>query len=159
MKSPQVKMHGPEHHFLVPAVLLCAYYNFKKDKINKEAAIRTALKRAELIPGGFCGSHGNCGAAVGTGIFISIITKATPLSEEEWKLSNEINGHSLLAIAQQGGPRCCKRDSYTAIQVAIDFLAKHFAVTLPKNDIGCSFSHLNKQCKHSDCQYFQNIPS
>ncbi len=25
MRLPAVKMHGPEHHFLVPAVLLAAY--------------------------------------------------------------------------------------------------------------------------------------
>jgi hypothetical protein len=30
MKNPQIKMHGPEHHFLVPAVLLAAYYNTQK---------------------------------------------------------------------------------------------------------------------------------
>ena len=88
MRSPQVKMHGPEHHFLVPAVLLSAYYNYKKDFVNKKAAIHVAQKRSDAVPGGFCGTHGNCGAAVGTGIFISIITGATPLAEEEWKLSN-----------------------------------------------------------------------
>ena len=27
MKHPSVKMHGPEHHFLVPAVLLSCYCN------------------------------------------------------------------------------------------------------------------------------------
>ena len=27
MKSPGLKMHGPEHHFLVPAVLLSAFLN------------------------------------------------------------------------------------------------------------------------------------
>lgn len=30
MKNPKIKMHGPEHHFLVPASLLAAYYNVKK---------------------------------------------------------------------------------------------------------------------------------
>lgn len=29
MKNPSIHMHGPEHHFLVPAVLLTAYYNTK----------------------------------------------------------------------------------------------------------------------------------
>jgi len=159
MKSPQVKMHGPEHHFLVPAVLLTAYYNSKGDLANKSSAILIAQKRAETVPGGYCGTHGNCGAAVGTGIFISIITGSTPLAEEEWKLSNEMTGHSLLAIAKQGGPRCCKRDSFTAIQTAIDYLEKHFNIDLPKNEISCSFSHMNKQCKFSDCQYYQNTPS
>jgi hypothetical protein len=27
MKNPALKMHGPEHHLLVPAVLLAAFYN------------------------------------------------------------------------------------------------------------------------------------
>jgi hypothetical protein len=32
MRNLIVKMHGPEHHFLVPAVPLTAYYNIKKDQ-------------------------------------------------------------------------------------------------------------------------------
>ena len=38
--------------------------------------------RATDIKGGFCGFYGNCGAAVGTGIYVSIITGATPLTRE-----------------------------------------------------------------------------
>jgi len=64
MKNPKIKMHGPEHHFLVPAVLLSAYYNKKKDSRKKEDKIKEARKRAEKILGGFCGSHGICGAAM-----------------------------------------------------------------------------------------------
>jgi len=156
MNSPQVKMHGPEHHFLVPAVLLTAYYNAIDDFANKESAIRIARRRADAVPGGFCGTHGNCGAAVGTGIFISIVTGNTPLAEEEWKLSNTMTATSLISIANQGGPRCCKRDSFTAIQQAIEFLKEHFNVILPNNKIICSFSHRNKQCMFSECQYFHN---
>ena len=29
MRHPKVKMHGPEHHFMIPAVLISAYYNHK----------------------------------------------------------------------------------------------------------------------------------
>jgi len=82
MRHPGVRMHGPEHHFLVPAVLLCAYYN-PVERYSMRKKIRQARIRAEKIMGGFCGSHGDCGAAVGTGIFISLITEATPLSKEE----------------------------------------------------------------------------
>ena len=35
MKSPMINMHGPEHHFLVPAVLITSYYNIKDEKKNK----------------------------------------------------------------------------------------------------------------------------
>ena len=34
MNAPSIAMHGPEHHFLVPAVLLTAYCNQKKDKTD-----------------------------------------------------------------------------------------------------------------------------
>ncbi|MCG8568563.1 MAG: DUF5714 domain-containing protein, partial [Spirochaetes bacterium] len=30
MSHPAIKMHGPEHHFLVPAVLITGYCNIKK---------------------------------------------------------------------------------------------------------------------------------
>jgi len=36
MRNPAVKMHGPEHHFLVPAVLLSAYYNLKKMRRKRQ---------------------------------------------------------------------------------------------------------------------------
>ena len=78
MRNPSVNMHGPEHHFLIPAVLLAAYYNKKKEYNVKSGKIKEARNRSEIILGGFCGSHGDCGAAVGTGIFISLITGATP---------------------------------------------------------------------------------
>ena len=86
MRNPNVKMHGPEHHFLVPAVLLVAYYNIKKDPKQKTTKIRMATKRSSQILGGFCGFYGNCGAAVVTGIFVSLIIDATPLSINDWKL-------------------------------------------------------------------------
>ena len=85
MKHPSVKMHGPEHHFMVPTVLLAAYYNKKRQFEEKEKKIRQARIRAEKILGGFCGTHGICGEAIGTGIFISLVTDATPLSKQEWK--------------------------------------------------------------------------
>ena len=99
MKSPKVAMHGPEHHFLVPAVLLAAYYNAKNDPVAKEEKLAIARQRAGNVLGGFCGFYGNCGAAVGTGIFISLITGANPLSRQAWKLSNLMTARSLLAVA------------------------------------------------------------
>lgn len=35
MRNPQVKMHGPEHHVLVPSVLLAAYYNATNEPQRK----------------------------------------------------------------------------------------------------------------------------
>jgi len=125
LQNPKIKMHGPEHHFLVPAVLLTCYYNYiGKSNLTAEK-LTLAKNRAMNILGGFCGFYGSCGAGIGTGIFMSIIQNSTPLSTNEWKLSNLITSCSLETIAKHGGPRCCKRDSFLAIEVAVKFLKKH----------------------------------
>ena len=84
MQNPHVPMHGPEHHFLVPAMLLAAYYNTIGEPYRKSRVLGLARERSGLVKGGSCGLLGDCGAAVGTGIFIPIITGATPLSLDEW---------------------------------------------------------------------------
>jgi hypothetical protein len=155
MRNPRIKMHGPEHHFLVPAVLLAAYYNIKKDYNEKGPKIKEARLRSSKISGGFCGFYGDCGAAVGTGIFMSLITNSTPLSKQEWKLTNSITARSLLTIANHGGPRCCKRNTFLAINEAVDFLKKYMNITVTINrNIRCEFSETNKECLKEKCTYF-----
>jgi hypothetical protein len=155
MKDPRIKMHGPENHFLVPAVLLAAYYNVNKDPDKKKKEIKEALRRTEKIPGGYCGSHGACGAAVGTGVFISLITEATPLSKREWKLANLITSRSLLSVANSGGPRCCKRTAYSAIIEAVNFLDEYFDTPISNNGlISCEFVALNNECTFDECPFY-----
>ena len=157
MRHPSVKMHGPEHHFLMPAVMLTAYYNVIGTRELLPDKLKKARKRAEMIPGGFCGSHGNCGAGVGAGIFISLLTEATPLSGKEWQLSNLMTSKSLLAIATHGGPRCCKRDIYLSITEAIKFVKENFNIEIPTGtNISCSFYMHNKECLFHDCVYYNS---
>ncbi len=155
MNAPQVAVHGPEHHFLVPAVLLAAFYNVQGKRDEKLCGIEKARQRAALIKGGFCSTHGDCGAAVGTGIFISLVTGATPLSKEEWKLTNLVTAKSLETIALHGGPRCCKRNAFLAIQTAVDFTREHFGIVMPvKKPVVCDFSSQNKECLTKDCPFY-----
>lgn len=157
MKNQKIKMHGPEHHFLVPAVLIAVYYNIKKQYNTKKEKIKEARKRAEKILGGFCGSHGVCGAAVGTGIFLSIITGSTPLSNKEWKLSNQITSKSLEKIAFHGGPRCCKRNTLLAILGAVSFVKQKLNVEIPTDEnIICQFQDLNKECIKDRCPFYSD---
>lgn len=156
MRDPRVNMHGPEHHFLVPAVLLAAYYNATKQPEKKAEKIKIARARAAQVPGGFCGMHGDCGAAVGVGIFTSVMTGATPLSNKEWQLSNLATAKSLLSIAENGGPRCCKRNTFLALQSGIKFIREHFDVTLTTdNAIICEFTDLNKECIKLRCPFYK----
>lgn len=154
MRNPFIKMHGPEHHFLVPAVLLAAYYN-QEEPWKKMLKLRQARKRAELVKGGSCGALGACGAAVGAGIFISLMTEATPVSVVEWKVSNLMTARSLALIAEHGGPRCCKRNTYLAIQSTSDFMRERFGLRFESPDhFICGFSALNNECLQLGCPFF-----
>lgn len=121
MSMPFCHMHGPEHHVLVGAALLTAYRNAGGD-INLNDALLEMMTRGKQVPGGACGYWGACGAAVSTGMFLSIVTRNTPLSAESWHLSNQMTATALGQVAEHGGPRCCKRDSYLSVLAAIDFV-------------------------------------
>jgi len=157
MGNPAVKMHGPEHHFLVPAVLLAAWFNLKRLPAEKKArAVREARRRAGDVKGGFCGLHGACGAAIGTGIFMSVISRSTPLSTKEWKLSNRITAESLSKISEHDGPRCCKRDSFLAIMSAVRFVQREFDAKMETGSpVICVFDSLNRECPGKACGFFR----
>ncbi len=154
MRDPRVKMHGPEHHYLVPAVLIAAYYNLLGDAGSKKEKLAIARKRAEIVPGGHCGTHGACGGALGVGIYVSVISGTTPLSQKEWSLSNRITGECLTAIAHYGGPRCCKRDSFIVIRRAAEVTRFEFGVYMPLTRVVCEFHERNRQCLVQDCIYY-----
>ncbi len=157
MKQDAIKMHGPEHHFLVAACLLVSFAHNTGQTEHLSSWMQKAKQRAKKLPGGFCGTHGNCGAGVGAGIFVSIISNASPLSGVEWQLSNLMTAKSLHSIAMSGGPRCCKRDTYLSIIEAVAFVHEHFKYEMPvKDTIICEFSHLNGQCKKLDCKFYSN---
>lgn len=153
----RINMHGPEHHFLVPAVLLTSFYNTRNEFEVKFSKLMEAQKRAIKIIGGFCGYYGACGAAIGSGIFLSIITDTTPMSKESWSLSNLSTSESLRKIALSGGPRCCKRDSYIAICSSVEFIKRELDTNLPlKENICCEYHKLNINCLGKKCQFFGN---
>lgn len=155
MRYPAVRMHGPEHHFLVPASLIAAYCNHRGEPGRKGELLARARERASRVPGGFCGTHGTCGAAIGTGIFVSLITGSTPLKRQEWSLSNQMTARSLMAIARHGGPRCCKRNSWLAIRTAVTFLEERFSVSLPVDGpVRCGFSEINRECLLKECPFY-----
>jgi len=156
--SPRVMTHGPEHHFLVPAVLVAAFYNHTRQPGKKELGIKNARHRAGLVKGGSCGLLGDCGAAVGTGIFVSIVTGATPLSREEWRMANLMTARALEKIALHGGPRCCKRNTFLALQEAIRFISTEMGIHLPEpGKISCRFSDQNRECLKDRCPFYNGI--
>ena len=74
MATDGFPMHYPCHHYLVPAVLLTVVRAAQnKEGTNLQADLALAQERALTVPGGACGFQGCCGAAVGIGIFWSVI--------------------------------------------------------------------------------------
>ena len=142
MAMPFCHMHGPEHHIKVSSALLTAYRN-AGGKIDLASALIEMQKRGKAVPGGACGFWGAYGAGISSGMFISIITGSTPLTNDPWGLSNQMTAASQNNIGVVGGPRCCKRNSYLAITSAIDFVKEHLGIDMEKHDIQCSHHEKN----------------
>ena len=154
MNDPYIHMHGPEHHVMVGAALLAAYHNCG-GTVDLSVALPEMARRGQQVPGGACGFWGCCGAGVSAGIFVSIITEATPLEKTSWGMANQMTARALQAIGALGGPRCCKRDSFTAVREAVAFVQEHLGISmeLPEKII-CGFSRWNEQCKKEACPYY-----
>ena len=113
-----------------------------------------ALERASKVPGGWCGLYGDCGAAVGCGIAVSIITDATPLTGKQRTLALGATGQALSRMLDEQ-PRCCKRASRSAIQSSVDYLRENLAINLsPGKKVSCTYSLRNQQCAKEKCQYY-----
>ncbi|MEE1319902.1 MAG: DUF5714 domain-containing protein, partial [Ruminococcus sp.] len=87
------------------------------------------------------------------GMYVSIVLKATPLAKEAWGLSNQMTARALDVIGKNGGPRCCKRDSYLAIIEAVKFTEDKLGIKMKTDNIVCSRSHLNNQCLQEECPF------
>lgn len=144
--------HGPEHHIMVGCALLTAYRNASGD-IDLLPALKEMISRGGKVPGGACGFWGSCGAAISTGMFISIITGSTPLATQAWGQSNLMTSSSLQALGEIGGPRCCKRNSYISILTAIEYTEKITGIRMDKGEVICSHTSANSQCIGSRCPF------
>ncbi len=151
--DPAVHLHGPEHHIIVPCVLLTAYSQCQSD-LDLAQSLGEAIDRAKQVPGGVCGFWGCCGAAIGAGIYMSVLTGATPLKEREWALANLLTSQCLEKISAAGGPRCCKRNARLAIQEAVDFTREHLGVPMPIHPVLCTTHAQNLECIHKRCPFY-----
>ena len=152
MDQPFCHMHGPEHHVMVGSALLTAYKNAGGD-IELSGALLEMMNRGKSVPGGACGFWGACGAGISTGMFVSILSKSTPLTREPFGLSHQMTSAALGTIGAVGGPRCCKRDSFLSILTAIDFVEEHFGIKMEKSEPVCNYSEQNNQCIGKRCPF------
>lgn len=149
----QVHLHGPEHHSIVPCVLVTAFHNCGGG-IEFEECLKEAWLRGRKVPGGACGFLGVCGAAAGAGIFASIVSEATPLTADVWDVPQRLTMECLSAMVEIGGPRCCKRTGRLAIETAARFAEERFGVKMPVSRPKCTYSGRNRECLHDRCPFY-----
>ena len=154
-----VHMHGPEHHTIVPGVMLVAYRNnggtpSAEAPLDFNAALKTAARYGGQLPGGICGSWGACGAAIGAGAYAALIMESNPLKAEVWSAPQRLTSKCLERIAEYGGVRCCKRTSKISIELAVEFTREHKGIDIPIHNQMCDFSDVNQECLGGSCPYF-----
>ncbi len=154
MKHPMSVMHSPQHHIIVTPAALAALRNTGQLSLNP-GRLAAAIERTKGIPLGSCGLRGECGASICVGTLVSILTGASYLKDRERSLSLQASAEALLAIAQAGGPRCCKQSVYLALETASDFLEGELNLDLPVEP-QCEFAARNPECKQERCRYYVN---
>ncbi len=154
MDSPAILMHEENHHFAVAASLAAAYKNCGGN-INLREVLGEIIRRASYLPKDVCVETGSCGAGVSAGIFYSVLAGTKVLSVDEWGEGNRLVAQALMEIGKIGGPRCCKRSTFTAIKVAAEHAEEYFGVKMDLPEIiHCKYAKLNRECLGTRCPYF-----
>jgi hypothetical protein len=157
MEDEIINIHGPEHHYLVPAILITCYRNYKNESHFVRADLSDLKSKMVKIPGGICGTSGGCGAILGLGTFVSHVTGTTSLSKNGWSHVHSVTGAGLIHVSKYGGPRCCKRDTFIALLEGMNWLRENKEIELKKTEtIDCNFTHKNKECIHKKCLFYNS---
>jgi uncharacterized radical SAM superfamily Fe-S cluster-containing enzyme len=143
------RIHGPEHHSLVPAVILTALRNSGNSVTDEQ--IITAIQRGQMVAGGSCAFLGACGAAIGVGIAVSLLLGANPYDGDKRQTAQRATQKVLGEIASYNAPRCCQRDSWLALKVASTLLQEYTGKSLAVRLLTCEQFSENKECIHERC--------
>jgi len=146
---PRFAIHGPEHHALVPAILLAALRNSGQSITDEQ--IQTAIQRGATISGGACAFLGVCGAAVGVGIAVSVLLGATPYRGDSRRATQQATLAAMNRIAPYDAPRCCQRDSWLALDAAARPIHDLTGIRLSVEPFACQQHELNKECIQDEC--------
>ncbi|WP_448383688.1 DUF5714 domain-containing protein [Desulfosoma sp.] len=155
-RHPAMPVHGPEHHALVPAVIVSAYRN-AGGRIGDDL-IRAALRRGSRIPGGSCGFMGCCGAAVGVGVAFSILLEANPVKGRERRLAQQATQAALADIAALDAARCCQRDAWLALKKAAELSERLLDQRLhARYPLKCRQQAKNRECEGARCPVVRSL--
>ncbi len=146
---PLFPVHGPEHHALLPAVILAALRN--RGAAVTDEQIETAIQRGGSLPGGACAFLGICGAAAGVGVAVSLLLAATPYQGAGRQAAMQAVLAALSRIAAFEAPRCCQRECWLALCAAAESVRAATGICLPVEPFACTQFNQNKECIHQQC--------
>ena len=152
---PMVPMHGPEHHAMVPGVILTACRNSGGQVQDED--ILAGIERGSKVPGGSCGFWGSCGAAIGAGIAAALILDATPLTPHPRQKAQAFTADILTTIAEITGGRCCQRETWLALSRTAALSQEYFGLSLQaETALHCSQYGINRECIRKQCPLWEN---
>lgn len=156
MNSPLIRMHGSEHHFIVPAVMLTCTHNNIKSSHDLSTLLDIAEDKSMHTVSQDCKFECNfCGAAIGASIYLNIFTGIDNSDDNEvLSLDKILTTNCLLKISELNLPKCCKRDTYLTITETIHFMKEYFEIELPVSEAKCTFSLRNKSCGREICIFY-----
>jgi len=149
-------VHGPEHHGLVPGIILATYRNLG-GKITDEMICR-GIRRGAQIPGGQCGYMGACGAALGVGIGFGIILDSNPTNAQTRQRVLQVTTAALEKISAQKAARCCQRESWLALKTGAEISDKYLPIKLKADELfQCEQMQQNAECMGISCPIFPRV--
>jgi 7,8-dihydro-6-hydroxymethylpterin dimethyltransferase len=147
---PAVPRHGPEHHSLVPGIILAAYRN-SGGQVTP-AMLQSALRRGKSMAGGACAYLGVCGAAAGVGAAFSLLLDANPVKPQERQAIKQITLAALQASAHLTGARCCQQECWLALRQAAQISGQYLPVALKAEaPLSCRQWQQNQECLGVEC--------
>lgn len=68
----------------------------------------------------------------------------------------EYTSQVISTMSKIGGARCCKRNAYLSLSIALNFVKQKYNVSMGIQKINCEFSPKNIQCLKSKCPFYNN---
>lgn len=146
-------VHGFWHHMLPGQILLLCLRNAGAP--IQEELIDEVVERGRLVPPGSCGFLGPCGALVSAASAYATLLGSTPVATDRRERLLRFHARLATRLADLGGNRCCKKSTYTALELAQDEFAQLGFELRREGFAGrCQFFADNETCDGADCVYF-----
>jgi hypothetical protein len=150
---PSIPLHGPEHHFMLPGVMVSTYRNLGGNVNHQD--ITTAIDRGKSVPGGTCAFWGACGAPLGAGIAFGIMIKSNPIKPVERQIVQKITGKIIDKLGTLRASRCCQRETWTSLKMVALFSKEFLPIPLrAEGSTRCFQKKFNKECPGKPLPFF-----